>query len=160
MAEFSVYLLKKKEGQTYDESEFLEYLKSFGLYDISVGETDYGYIRYNLKKGYEYKDNKQSVDKTIFLKVDKNGIIEKIIWADSKEDSYQKYNDGITTGCLIIIGIIAVIGVLGWFLVTGIMDAISDSDYEDDCNDSYIEMDYNGDGEKDAEDYRIQTEGC
>jgi len=44
-------------------------------------------------------------------------------------------------------------------LVSGVF---SSDDYEsdDDCNDSYIEEDYNGDGEEDAEDFRIQTEGC
>jgi hypothetical protein len=31
-------------------------------------------------------------------------------------------------------------------------------DYEDDTP-THIDADYNGDGEKDAEDYRIQTEG-
>jgi hypothetical protein len=28
------------------------------------------------------------------------------------------------------------------------------------CNDTYIEQDYNGDGQKNAEDFRIQTEAC
>lgn len=53
-------------------------------------------------------------------------------------------------------------GVLALLLVLIFSGAFSSDDYDtdDDCNDDWIEMDYNGDGEKDAEDFRIQTEGC
>lgn len=74
----------------------------------------------------------------------------------------QPYNysaDDMSWGCVlwfagVPIGILLII-----MLVSGVF---SSDDYEsdDDCNDSYIEEDYNGDGEEDAEDFRIQTEGC
>jgi hypothetical protein len=45
--------------------------------------------------------------------------------------------------------------------ISAISDGVSNHDNNDsDCNYDYVEMDYNGDNEKDAEDYRIQTEAC
>lgn len=40
------------------------------------------------------------------------------------------------------------------------MNMLHDINGDSGCNDSYIEQDYNGDGEQDAEDFRIQTEAC
>jgi hypothetical protein len=58
-------------------------------------------------------------------------------------------------GCLILIGIIVVLVIIISSCVN-----MAGSDSDSDCNDSYIEQVYNGDREEDAEDFRIQTEGC
>jgi hypothetical protein len=67
--------------------------------------------------------------------------------------------DDVSWGCALWFFGISV-GLL--LLVVTITEVLSDDDYDsgDDCNDSYIEEDYNGDGEEDAEDFRIQIEGC
>lgn len=64
-------------------------------------------------------------------------------------------------GC---VGLLFVFAFLVWGLVScasgeNLFDRFRMMD-EEDCNDIWIEQDYNGDGEKDAEDFRIQTDAC
>lgn len=65
----------------------------------------------------------------------------------------------MTLGCAFSIFCFGAVFLVIVMLITGGFDDI-DWDSDSDCNDRFIEQDYNGDGEEDAEDFRIQTEGC
>jgi hypothetical protein len=81
--------------------------------------------------------------------------------SDVTEESKQPEQQ-MGWGCALFIFGFGLIVFIVIMLATGKFSDIKDSFEQDDsdCNDSYIEEDYNFDGETDAEDFRIQTSGC
>lgn len=145
----------KKRGEKYDEAEFTKFFDSFGYTDVQVtksGEEK----KFSMKQKVTVGGIETEVIKIILLRLDDNGRYYSFIWVDGTANKAP--GSGFDMGCGIaaLIIIVAIIGTIGYFVISAVMDATN----EDDCNDSYIEQDYNGDGEKDAEDFRIQIEAC
>ena len=147
--------LMKKRGEKYDEAEFTKFFESFGYSDIQVTKSG-EQKKFSMKLKTTIGDTEKEVTKVCFLRLDQKGIYYSFIWVDG--DVNKAPGSGADMGCGIaaLIIIVAIIGTIGYFVISAILNATED----DDCNDSYIEQDYNGDGEEDAEDFRIQTEAC
>lgn len=152
---FSVTNLMLKKGKKYSEEGFIKFLESYGFSDNKVGKSEDGYIRIHTLQPVEIKGLNKKEPRTIFIKCDEEMVIQKIEWSHGHMSSVEAMNKSAGQGCLILIGIIVVISIV----ISACMNMV-DIDSDSDCNDSYIEQDYNGDGEKDAEDFRIQTEAC
>lgn len=156
MAEkFSVSLLMRRKGNKFTVEGFTKFLESHGFENIRVGESNDGYVRFQAIQPIVINNKNEKQPKTIFIKCNDEMIIQDIKLSNGYMSSVEEMNKTVGQGCLIIIGIIVVVAII-ISSCTNMMDFDTDGD----CNDSYIEQDYNGDGEEDAEDFRIQTEGC
>ena len=72
----------------------------------------------------------------------------------------KKKKKVLPAGCLVFIVIAIVSITLFNYCVIGANVNDEYDDYNDDCNNRYIEKDHNGDGKEDAKDFLIQTEDC
>lgn len=153
--EFNVALLMRRKGNKYTEEGFTKFLESHGFMNIKVGKSDDGFIRIQARQPVVKNGQDRKEPRAIFIKCNDEMIIEEIKWTNGFTSSVGKMNKDATQGGFILIGIIVLLAIV---ISTCVNMVGSDSDT--DCNDTYIEKDYNGDGEKDAEDFRIQTEGC
>lgn len=69
----------------------------------------------------------------------------------------KKYDNELKYGCFAFIAFVALVfGAIIYFGFIRNDDTSTDSD----CNTTYIEQDWNQDGQKNAEDFRIQTAAC
>lgn len=144
-------------NKQYNESELISFLQENKYTDIEVAELSPPESVKNIKSMKRFYIKLYDQDRTLFIGLDDAGNILVYQWVETRMPTYPSASNATLIGCLF--GILVVIGVVVWALFAVISD-FGDSDLEDDCNDSFIKEDYNGDGEKDAEDFRIQTEGC
>lgn len=149
----TIDMLKNKKGETYNEEEMIKFFESRGLSDIQVSDS-FEYRRFSMKENFIFKGKEAFGYRTAFIGLDKNNTINKVKWVSHKVDSINQYHSNNGCGLLILIGIIGIVATLGYFLVTGIMDGISN--FEDDEEFNPYTEDYDGDGlGGDADDHDI-----
>lgn len=149
-------VIKKKKGEKYNESEFIEFLESLGLKDIQVGDSG-EYRRFNAKHPIIHNDKEIIADRTVFVAFDSNYTINKVAFIVYKVDSMDQHYSNNFGGILFLIGAAAIVITIGYFIVTAIMETFSDTedvDYEyiDDSND----YDYDGDVDYDDVDKYLE----
>lgn len=143
-------------GRQYDEDELIEYLVENKYTEIEVKDTD-------SSREPDAKSSKRvhmkffGKNRTLFVYIGASGEIIKVSMTEGSYVTQPKVEGvGFAIGCVTVV--VIVVGLILWAVISGIID--NRNEIDSDCNDKYIEQDYNGDGEKDAEDFRIQTEAC
>lgn len=120
----------------YIENEIIEYLISLEYTDIEVSHVD------KLKRRIYLKRN--GTDRTIFIGLDKNGVIKSMTQLDGR---LERLTSASSIGCLV--GVLIIVGLIIWFIVSWVMDVVSnieDNDYyEDDNYNEYDDKDADGD---------------
>ena len=142
-------------SKEYDENKLVEFLEENGYTDIVIEDVIPSNSLKDTHKIKKFTLNFYGTVRTMVVTfLSSNKKINSITLMEGGMNDLKSSKLGL--GCFLLIFI--VIGLIIWLISSTISD--SDYDSDDDCNRSYIEYDYNGDGEKDAEDYRIQTNAC
>ncbi|MBX9972550.1 hypothetical protein [Cytobacillus firmus] len=157
MAKIQDRIKERFLNQQYNESELISFLQENKYTDIEVAELSPPEREKNIKSMKRFYLKLYDQNRTLFIGLDDAGKIFVYQWVETRMPTYPSASNATVIGCLF--GALVVIGLVVWALFS-MISGFGELDSEDDCNDSFIEEDYNGDGEKDAEDFRIQTEGC
>ncbi|WP_152966725.1 hypothetical protein [Sporosarcina globispora] len=157
MANIQDRIKEKFFNQQYNESELISFLQENKYTDLEVADLIPPEHEKNIKYMKRFYVKFYDQDRTLFIGLGDTGKIFVFQWVETRMPTYPSASNATVIGCLF--GALVVIGLVVWGLFS-MISGFGELDSDDDCNDSFIEADYNGDGEKDAEDFRIQTEGC